>query len=150
MRAIWCKWSYTRRSPVNHKSDIPTSKAGKPSVCTLSLKFPFPAKKTVSFNYHELNGKNLRLVWCFRHFDRYAREIEVITVSIVFKLYSPHYSVNITFSKRGRSAKSYFSCVVYYVFSSSFNTFLVFSNYTKTIIRLRLKYWRIFTSNRAQ
>ena len=37
------------------------------------------------------------------------------TISIIFKLYSPRYPVNITFSRRGRSAKSYFSCVVYHV-----------------------------------
>ena len=36
-------------------------------------------------------------------------------ISIILKLYSPRYPVNITFSRGGRSAKSYFSCVVYHV-----------------------------------
>ena len=40
---------------------------------------------------------------------------EIFLISIIFKLYSPRYPVNITFSRRGRSAKSYFSCVVYHV-----------------------------------
>ena len=36
-------------------------------------------------------------------------------INIILKLYSPHYPVNITFSRRGRSAKSYFSSVVYHI-----------------------------------
>ena len=36
-------------------------------------------------------------------------------ISIVVKLYSPRYPVNITFSRHSCSAKSYFSCVVYYI-----------------------------------
>ena len=35
--------------------------------------------------------------------------------SIIFKLYSTHYPVNTTFSRCGRSAKPYFSCVVCHV-----------------------------------
>ena len=41
--------------------------------------------------------------------------ILLFDISIIFKLYSPRYPVNITFSRRGRSAKSYFSCVVFHV-----------------------------------
>ena len=40
--------------------------------------------------------------------------LTITIISIILKLYSPRYLVNITFSRHGRSARSYFSCVVYH------------------------------------
>ena len=43
----------------------------------------------------------------------------ILVISIIFKLFSQRYPVNIAFSRSGRSPKSYFSCVVYRVLAGA-------------------------------
>ena len=94
----------------------------------------------------------------------HGRELLIKYFSIILKLYSPRYPLNITFSRRGRPAKSYFSCVVYRVLARYFYTIwcsrlkiilkqlfaLGSVNIGKYLPRLRLgKYSPIFTSPSA-
>ena len=103
---------------------------------------PRGSKQSKRRGLHGLNGQH--------GLSDYIMRLTII--SIILKLYSPRYPVNITL--QGVAAQlSHIFRVLFITFLLVILYFLMFKseNHTKKIIRLRLsKYWRIFTSPTAR
>ena len=87
-----------------------TSHYNSRATCLCIDKFNKQHHRKVLLSSFHLNGHTLGF-----HLQTKVRTIlySIMIISIILKLYSPRYPVNITFSRRGHSAKSHFSFVVY-------------------------------------